>query len=64
MKSYIMTNRPPRGISLFTDNLDTKVGHERPIFGRRKHGDFEDEALMLFEEQDSDTLNPAWVNGG
>ena len=59
-----MTIRPPRGISLLVDNLDTKGEYERLIFGCRKHGDFEDEALMLFEEQDSDTLNPAWVNGG
>ena len=64
-----MTIRPPRGISLFADSLDTeggKGGHERPIFGRRKHGDFEDEALMLFEEQDPDKLYPTWdwVHGG
>jgi hypothetical protein len=53
-----MTNRPPRGISLFADSLDTEGGYERPIFGRRKHGDFEDESLMLFEEQDPDKLYP------
>ena len=61
-----MTIRPPRGISLFADSLDTEGGYERPIFGRRKHGDFEDSALMLFEEQDSDKLYPTWdwVHGG
>ena len=49
-------NIRPRGV----------IRYERPIFGRRKHGDFEDEALMFFEEQDPDKLYPAWdwIHGG